>query len=275
MAQTTRPRVPEAPRAEASEAPGLALGPVGRSTRVPRVVCITQARVNSSRLPGKVLLLAAGRSLLAHHLARLQRARLLDAVVVATSDHPDDDALADHVAALGVAVFRGPEHDVLDRFVRCATAHRADVVVRVTGDCPLIDPDLVDLAVSGYLRNQPWIDFAGLDMAQFPRGFDTEVLSLALLRRIASETEDPADREHVTRFVTRLRDRFRIHDVGRGVHRGGLRLCVDEPADYELVRRLLETLMPVKPAFTWRDCVALLDRNPDWVALNRHVHQRQ
>lgn len=252
----------------------VAYAALRKSCRRPRIVGITQARMNSTRLPGKVLLPAAGQSLLGHHLERLQRSRLLDQVVVATTARTEDDAVAREAAAHGVAVFRGAETDVLDRFVQAGRAHGADIVVRVTADCPLIDPDLVDRVTAAFLGRISTLDFAGLNVDRYPRGLDTEVTSLALLQQAAEEAVETADREHVTRFIIRNVARFPRFTVGAGGRGGGLRLCVDEAADYALVRRILEALLPVRRAFTWCDVLDLLDRHPDWAALNRGVAQR-
>lgn len=247
----------------------------GPAVARPRVVCIAQARIGSTRLPGKVLRPVAGRPLLAHHLSRLGRCRRIDRLVLATTTAAADDPVAAVAAALGVAVFRGAEDDVLARFAGAADAFGAGVVVRTTADCPLIDPDLSDQVIARFLAAWPAFDYGGLDVTTFPRGLDTEVFGRAALDRAAAEATDPADREHVTRYFYTHPERFRIlPPLSCEPPPPPTRWCVDEPADLELVRRLLETLLPDHPAFGWRDCLAVLDAHPDWRALNLGVRQK-
>ncbi|MDZ5649200.1 glycosyltransferase family protein [Nitrospirillum sp. BR 11828] len=244
----------------------------------PRVVCITQARMGSTRLPGKVLLTVAGKPLLAHQIDRLRRATRVDEVVVATSDRPADDPIADLCRDLGVACFRGSEPDVLDRFCRAALAHRADVVVRVTGDCPLIDPGLIDRLLALFLAADPPLDHAAVDIGHYPRGLDAEAMSMTALRAAWQEAREPFEREHVTPFIYRRPDRFRLGALPpegpAPVEMGMQRWCVDTVEDFQLVRRLLEELLPAKPHFTWTDCLDVLRRHPDWGLLNRDVVQK-
>lgn len=244
----------------------------------PRVVCISQARMTSSRLPGKVLRQVAGRPLLAHHLDRLGRARRIDAVVVATTVNAADDPVVALAGSLGVPVFRGDENDVLDRFVRCAEAFDADVVVRVTADCPLIDPALIDAAVARFLdgRDQvPAVEYLSIDTSRFPRGFDAEVFSRAALNAAGREATDPVEREHVTPFIYRRGDRFRLGEpLTPGQPVPPYRLCVDEPADLDLIGRVLEALLPGGNGFGWQECCKLLSHRPELADINRGVAQR-
>ncbi|WP_044558467.1 cytidylyltransferase domain-containing protein [Azospirillum sp. B4] len=245
----------------------------------PRVVCITQARMGSTRLPGKVLLPVAGKPLLAHQVERLRRATLVDEVVVATSDGANDDPISALCQHLGVACFRGSELDVLDRFCRAALAHRADVAVRVTGDCPLIDPGLIDQLLALFLAADPPLDHASVDIGHYPRGLDAEAISMAALQTAWKEATAPFEREHVTPFIYRRPDRFRLGALPppagpAPVEMGPQRWCVDTVEDFQLVRRLLEELLPAKPRFTWTDCLEVLRRHPDWALLNRDVAQK-
>ena len=240
-----------------------------------RVVCISQARMTSTRLPGKVLMEAAGQPLLAHHLGRLARCRTLDGLVLATTVNGTDDPVAELAASLGVTVFRGGEHDVLARFAGAAALAGADVVVRVTADCPLIDPALVDRLVTAFLEAAPPLDYLSLDVTRFPRGLDAEVFTRAALEEAAANATDPAEREHVTAHLYRRPERFRIGaplapEVGTVLEQ---RWCVDEAADQELVRRLLGALLPENPGFGWQDCCKVLNQNPEWADLNGSVRQ--
>ncbi len=242
----------------------------------PRVVAISQARMTSTRLPGKVLMPAAGRPLLAHHLERLSRTPGLDAVVLATTVNATDDPVVECAQGLGVTVFRGDEQDVLGRFAGAAALAGADLVVRVTADCPLIDPALVGRLIAAFQEGQP-LDYLSIDSTRYPRGLDAEIFPRRLLDEAAANAADPAEREHVTPYLYRRPDRFRLGTAlvpDAPVEPADQRWCVDEPADYELVRRLLETLVPSNPGFGWQDCCKTLRDHPDWVDINRSVRQK-
>jgi spore coat polysaccharide biosynthesis protein SpsF len=243
---------------------------------VPRIVCITQVRMTSSRLPGKVLLPAAGAPLLHHHLTRLQRCRRVDAVAVATTVNREDDPVVALAEGLGLPVFRGDEADVLGRFAGCAAACGAELVIRVTSDCPLIDPVLIDGLVGLFLEAEPAAGFAMIDTGVLPRGLDAEMFPRSLLDEAAATATAAHDREHVTPYIRRrTAPRQLLFRGDAETSAAHLRWCVDESADYELIRRLLEALGPVTPHFGWRDCLALIDRHPDWAELNRHVRQKE
>ena len=239
-----------------------------------RVAAITQARIGSSRLPGKVLLPILGRSLLEYHVERVARAKLVDKVVVATTTRPADDAIEAACAKLDVSVFRGSEDDVLARYAGAAAAHNADVVVRVTSDCPLIDPEIIDRTVAEFLRRAPDIDYVSNRLVTtFPRGLDTEVLSRAALDAAAADATDPDDREHVTLFVWRQPQRFRLANVANAVDLSHHRWTVDEPADLELMKRIITDVYPRNPNFGLQDCLDTLARHPDWASINSEVKQ--
>jgi len=242
----------------------------------PRVVAISQARMTSTRLPGKVLMPAAGRPLLAHHLDRLSRTPGLDAVVLATTVNATDDPVAACAESLGIQVFRGDEQDVLGRFAGAAALAGADLVVRVTADCPLIDPALVGRLIAAF-SDDPSLDYLSIDSTRYPRGLDAEIFPCRLLDEAAANATDPAEREHVTPYIYRRPERFRLGTALvplEPVEPPDQRWCVDEHADYELVRRLIEALLPSNPAFGWQDCCELLRDHPDWMDINRAVRQK-
>jgi spore coat polysaccharide biosynthesis protein SpsF len=228
--------------------------------------------MGSTRLPGKVLLPALGRPLLEWHLMRLARARRIDRLVVATTTETQDAPIVALCRSLGVAVFRGSESDVLARYAGAAAEHGAATVVRVTSDCPLIDPDLVDGVIAAYLAAE--VDYMALDTTGFPRGLDTEVFSRRALDEAVAEARDAAEREHVTPYIYRRPQRFKLAHFRAETPVPG-RWCVDEPADYELVRHVIEALGAEGPGFSWRDCAALLDAHPEWRDLNSAVAQKK
>lgn len=238
-----------------------------------KIVIITQARMGSTRLPGKILKRICGKTLLEHQIERLRRSRLASEIVVATTDQKDDQAVADLCGALNVPIFRGSEMDVLARYAGAASAHSADIVVRVTSDCPLIDPSVVDLVIQKFLHSQGEVDYASNVLERtYPRGLDTEVFSQAALMRAFREANLQSDREHVTPYLHR---HCRLAHVTDARDLSDLRWTVDTPADFELVSRIISALYPQNPSFTTQDVLDLLDRHPDWNSINRHISQKK
>lgn len=236
------------------------------------VVAIVQARLGSTRLPGKVLLDVAGRPMLARVLERLARARGLDRVVVATTDLARDGPLVDWCRAEGWAVHRGSEQDVLARYQAAAAAEGAGTVVRVTSDCPLVDPAVVDAVVAALQREGA--DYASnvQEPRTFPRGLDAEAFTAAALARADREDRDPARREHVTPYLRLHPGLFRVAAVRAPEDHADLRWTVDTPEDLELVRTVYRHFGHDR--FTWRDVLDAFARHPEWRAINAHVRQK-
>ena len=209
--------------------------------------------MTSSRLPGKVMKQVAGHPLLYFHVSRLQRSRLADTVVVATSNQPSDDVAAAYCESQGFSVFRGALDDVLKRFADCAAAFQADIVVRTTGDCPLIDPALVDQCIGAALASSPPPDHLVLESARFPRGLDVEVVRREALDIAAQNSTDPYEREHVTPFIYRRPEKFRLQRFAGEEKAYDGRWCVDEDADFDFVSKIIEALYPADPEFGWLD----------------------
>ena len=242
----------------------------------PRTVIIVQARMGSSRLPGKVLLPLAGETMLAQQLKRLQRCRRADAIVVATSTAPADDAIVSLLEAWpDILCVRGSEQDVLARYYQAAKQAQADVVVRVTADCPLIEPAVIDACIAIMLEQQDSCDYvSNCQQRSFPRGLDCEVFSMAALETAHQQAHQPAEREHVTPYIWQQPERFRLCDYVDTHDRSDWRLTVDTPEDLALVRRIYHELYAQQPDFHYAQLVALLEANPDWLAINRDVVQK-
>jgi spore coat polysaccharide biosynthesis protein SpsF len=239
-----------------------------------RVVAIVQARMGSTRLPGKVLLDIAGHPMLWHVVTRLRRAASVDEVIVATSTATTDDVIVAACDTWQVATFRGSENDVLDRYYQAATLAHADIVVRITADCPLIDPSVVDGVVFRFLQQMPNVDYATniLPRRTFPRGLDTEVMAFAALSRVWRECHDLAHREHVTLFMYQHPELFRTLGATLGTDYSDLRWTVDSAEDLALVRRIYEH----RPhdLFVWQDVLKILDVHPEWLEMNQHIQQK-
>lgn len=237
-------------------------------------VAIIQARVGSTRLPGKVLLDLAGEPMLVRCVNRMRRAQTLDEVVVATTVQAADEAIVRLCAERGWPCFRGSGEDVLDRYYHAALAHQADVVVRITSDCPLIEPEIVDRVVREFLDLQPGVDYACnvLPRRTFPRGLDTEVMRFDVLEQAWREDPNPSWREHVTAYIQRNPDLFRIHGVVNEVEYSHMRWTVDTPEDLAFVGRIYEHFG--HDHFSWDEVLAVLEEHSEWLEINRRVQQK-
>jgi len=241
-----------------------------------KVVIIDQARMASTRLPGKVLKPVLGKPLLEYQIERLRRVRRADELVIATTTNASDDMLVDFCRERGVKVYRGSEQDVLSRFYGAAIEAGADVVVRITADCPIIDPAVVDQIIGYYLAHREEYDYvANKQVLTFPRGMDTEVFSFSALESAYREGVLEYEREHVTPFLYGHPERFKIGQWFFRENRGDDRWTVDTPEDFDLLSRIIEALYPKNPEFTLEDVLELLNKHPDWRQINSHVIQKK
>ncbi len=241
-----------------------------------RIVCIIQARMTSSRLPGKTLMPIVGKPMLELLIERLRRARTLDEIVVASPEGRDNDAIEELCHALGVGTFRGSEDDVLLRVLRAARAFKTDIIVEITADCPLMDPGLVDAVVGDFLAGGA--DFvANLPVYTTPRGTDIRVFTTDGLDEINRISNDPADHEHVSLHYWEHPEKYRLRNLRFDFPKDitDWRLTVDTAADFELIRRIYEALYPADPEFSFADVVQLLRLHPEWLELNRDVQQKR
>jgi spore coat polysaccharide biosynthesis protein SpsF len=238
-----------------------------------RRAIIVQARMTSTRLPGKVLADLEGRPLLERQLARLGRCEQADEIVVATTTNPDDDPLVELAERVGVRWFRGSEHDVLARYLGAAREAGADVIARVTSDCPLIDPVESDAVIAALLA-QP-ADYASNFLERrLPRGLDTEALWFDVLERLDRLATSVPAREHVTFHIHSERpERFALVTVERPYDAADLRWTVDTPEDLEAVRRIYAALGPEPRPLA--EVIAWVREHPEVTALNAHVEQKR
>lgn len=237
----------------------------------PRVVGIIQARMGSTRLPGKVLADIHGQPMLRHVLERTQAAETMDEVIVATTTEPSDDGIVAFCREHGVECFRGSEWDVLDRYYCAALHHDAQLVVRITSDCPLIDPEIIDKTTRAFLIERP--DYASNSVIRtYPRGLDTEVVSFQALEMAWREARQPYQRSHVTPFIYESPGRFKVLSVTGKENYSDYRWTVDTPEDLEFVRAVYARMG--SQFFQWNDIVSLLKREPELAAINRLVAQK-
>jgi spore coat polysaccharide biosynthesis protein SpsF len=244
---------------------------------MPGAVAIIQARMGSSRLPGKVLKLLGEHPVIWHVVERCRRSSV-DAVWVATSDTPADDVLAQWCTHNSVAFYRGSEDDVLSRYVAIAALTQAERLVRVTGDCPLIAPEIIDLLLG--ILNDPAVDYAHVKAEEkypdaLPRGLNTEVFWRRTLEAFQRRATSMSHREHVTLLVEDKSQGFRIRRVPapEGMARPGIRLTLDTPDDYVMLQSLFQEC-PITPETPLEALIACLDQHPEIVALNKHVQQK-
>jgi spore coat polysaccharide biosynthesis protein SpsF len=236
------------------------------------ILAIIQARMGSSRLQGKVLMNLEGETVLGRVVGRLGRSREIDGIVVATTDATVDDAIVEACEGLGVAYFRGAEHDVLDRFYQAAHANAADVVVRVTSDCPLIDPKLVDDTVNIF-RDQKADYASNVFPRTYPRGLDTEVFTIAALDRAWSEAREPHQREHVTPYFYENPRKFRQASMTGVADYSRYRWTLDTREDLELLRTIYSRFDD-RDDFSWQEVIHLMEREPELAELNSGVLQK-
>lgn len=210
------------------------------------ILLITQARMSSTRLPGKIFKEVSGKKLLEIHIERLRGAKLVDKILIATTDNPNDFVVSKWANENNIAVYRGSESDVLDRFYKAALQYKPKWVVRVTSDCPLLDPKLVDNVIN--LAQSSNVDYASnIMIEQFPDGQDVEVFTFDALEKAWQLAKLPSEREHVTPFI-----RNNLNDLGEKIFKAvnydapvdfsGIRMTVDEPVDLELIKQLIDQM---------------------------------
>ncbi len=227
--------------------------------------------MGSTRLPGKVMREIAGQPMIDYVVGRARRIPGVDEVVVATSVLDCEAPLVEHLEEKEVPVVRGPEEDVLARYVRAMETHEADAVVRLTGDCPLLMPEVSDRVIQGFLEEE--CDYASNTIERtYPRGLDTEVLAPDALRHADAEATEAADREHVTRYIRQRPDRFSLCSVTADEDRSDLRWTVDEEADLTLARTICGELDGMD--FGYHDVLQLLEAHSEWADINRGVEQK-
>lgn len=241
-----------------------------------RVAATIEARMSSTRLPGKVLMESLGKPLLEYMVERLRRCRKLDDIILATTTSPADDVLEEFAGRIGLKCYRGSENDVLLRVVEAAEEYGVDVIVETTGDCPLIDPQVVDKVVQVYLEND--YDFVANTLKKtYPRGLDTRVFSTKGLRQVEGITDNPADREHVSLYFYEVPGRYSLYNVESGLPEKywRLRLTVDTIEDFKLVDEIFKRLYPSNPEFLLSDILQLFDSEPALFEINRHITQKK
>ena len=233
-----------------------------------KVVGIIQARIGSTRLPGKILKPILGEPMLKRMLKRVKRAKKLDAIVVATTDKQEDDASAELAKKCGVKVFRGSEQDVLDRFYKASKEAGADIVVRLTGDCVLHDQTVIDEVIQRFVEKK--VDYTSTP-SNYPEGLDTEVFTFSALERAWKEAKLPSEREHVTPYIRNHPELFRLDEKWEKGNSDNSRMhwSVDTEQDFNFVTKIFEQLYLTNPSFNKDDVLALLAEHPEYLEINK------
>ena len=242
-----------------------------------KVVAIIQARMTSSRLPGKVLKEIAGYPMIHHVIQRVGLSKMIDEVVVATTTDMQDEEIAEYCRVNKVSCFRGHPYDVLDRFFQTAVNHQADIIVRITADCPLMDPALIDELVNDYLVSG--VDFAANRLPppwkrSYPIGLDIEIVSFEKLERAWKEATSTFEREHVMPYFYDEPGRSKILVKHHDPDYGARRLTVDTPQDLEFVRKIFEHFSP-QINFSWLEVMELLNNKPDLEKINATIQAKK
>ncbi len=241
-----------------------------------RIIIIVQARMGATRLPGKPLMLVKGKPLLQYLIERLKLVKNKTEIVVATTQEIHDDILTDFCIIHNIPSYRGPENDVLRRYALAATQYNADVIVRVTGDCPLIDYEVVDQAIQYFIDNFPKYDYVSNTLERtFPRGLDVEVFSRKALEEANLNANEESEREHVTPYIYNRPEIYKIAQIKHPTNLSHYRWTVDTPEDYELIKLLIEESIDKHPKFTLKDLVKLHNLHPEWIEINSHVQQKK
>jgi len=241
-----------------------------------KIVATIEARMTSTRLPGKVLLPLAGKPALGQMVKRVKKAKYLDEIVIATTINKTDESIVELARQIGVKFFRGSEEDVLGRVLGAAQSVGADIIVELTGDCPLMDPGLIDRGIEEFFSGN-FDCAANVIRRSFPDGFDVQVFPVLLLAQIDKLSNDPLDREHVSYYIYRNEGKYRInHWLSEDEYYWPeLRVTLDEKDDYILLNNIFKKLMPVNENFNYMDVINFLRKNPELLEINKNAKAKQ
>ncbi|MCK4817281.1 glycosyltransferase family protein [bacterium] len=239
-----------------------------------KAVAIIQARVGSSRLPGKVLLRIGDKPILEYVVQRVRSASSIEDVVVATTTKEEDTVIAELAQSLNVKVYRGSENDVLDRYYQAVRLFNIKDVVRITADCPLIDPAIIDKVVQHYFESNA--DYCTNTLGEtFPDGQDVEVFTADALADSWQNARLLSEREHVTSYMRIQTDKFKVVNVPNQVNLSDKRWTLDRPQDFPLIKEVLEAFYPKNPCFSMDDVLRFLKENPHLENINKDIKRNE
>ena len=239
------------------------------------IVAIIQARMGSERLPGKVLMGIVGKPMLWHVINRVKHSKYINKIIIATTTNKDDDQIEDFCKKYNIDFYRGSEDDVLARYYLVTKNWQIDAIVRITADCPLIDPQIINKVISKYFKNKNNLDGASNTIKYtYPRGLDTEVISFRTLERVWKEAKKDYQREHVTIYIYEHLDQFKMYSVENKENLSSFRWTVDEEKDLEFVRAVYKKLYQERKIFLMNDVLNLLEREPHLKEINKNIKQK-
>jgi spore coat polysaccharide biosynthesis protein SpsF len=239
-----------------------------------KATAIVQARMGSTRLPGKVMLTLQDQTMLGHVITRLQRSRYLADIVVATSNLTRDLSIMEEATRYDVRAFAGSEQQVLERFVQAARAHPTDIIVRISANCPLIEPGIIDEMIEQFRSETGAIDYMSNTLLRsFPRGLDVEIFTQDVLEKAYERARQKDEQEHVTPYIYRHPEQFRIRSYVNKIDYSAYRWILDTVEDWRFIQEVYRHLYPKKPAFSWQDVLDLLVQKPSLAMINSGVKQ--
>jgi len=229
-----------------------------------------EARTAASRLPGKTLKPLLGKPMLARMIERLRMVKLADVIVLATTDAPQDQPLVDLAKELGIGYFQGSQEDVLDRVLKAAQKYDIDLIVETCGDCPVVDPPIIDTQIQAFLDHD--VDFVGCHLVKtYPYGLDAKLFTTKTLKEVSNLTQEKADRENVSLYIYEHPEKYKLFNIeakGRE-RRADLRLVVDYQEDFDLIEQIYQELYAKNPSFSYSDILDLFERRPELAAINK------
>jgi spore coat polysaccharide biosynthesis protein SpsF len=244
------------------------------NTSKQKVVAITQARIGSTRLPSKVMKNICGKPILWHVWNRLLHAKEIDQIVIATTTLPEDDLIQSFCKETGIAFYRGSSDDVLSRYYETAKMHNAEIIIRITSDCPLIDPHVVDQIISAFKNEN--IDYMSNGMVRtFPRGLDTEVFTFNSLEMCYNQAIQQYEREHVTPYIYQNPEIFSTKNFLNSEDLSYYRWTVDTPEDFKLIQEIYNSLYEQKEIFLLEDILKLFAQRPELFQINKSIEQKK
>lgn len=237
------------------------------------IVAIVQARMGSNRFPGKVMKKVLGKPLIGYLLERLSRAERIDKIILATSTNKENDILCNYVSSLGYDVFRGSEDDVLERYCQAAKTYGAKTVVRITGDCPLIDPNICDKLIRFYFKEK--VDYVKLS-SRYAEGIDCEVVDFDALKKARNNARKNSEREHVTPYIKNNSNVFKVKVLENKYDEGKYRFTIDEPEDFEVIKRIIKDLSKTYSKFIdFAMIKEYLDNHPNVFKINAKIPRNE
>lgn len=242
--------------------------------RLRLILAILQARYSSSRLPGKILKPIREKPMILHQIERIKKSKLINNLILATSTDKSDDELAQVCEKNNICCFRGSLDNVLERFYEAAKICPSKHIVRLTGDCPLIDPEIIDSVIDDHLKGD--YDYTSNTLnPSFPDGLDVEIFKHKVLEKVYKEARLNSEKEHVTSYIYKNPDKFNIHSYEQIKDYSHLRWTVDNEEDFVLISRIYEILYTNKPDFKTSDILNILENNPDLIKINSHIKRNE